>query len=69
MDVYPVERGVKHSVREALEAALPELRAWLLANSSVDTRLGKLDLEFTHNEAEKKITSSVTEKLEPDRAR
>jgi hypothetical protein len=56
-------------VREALEAALPELRAWLLANSSVDTRLGKLDLEFTHNEAEKKITSSVTEKLEPDRAR
>ena len=69
MDVYPVERTVRHSVREALGSAIPELRMWLLANSCVDTRLGELELIFSYNEVEKKIFSSVTEKLEPNRTR
>ena len=69
VDVYPVERTVRHSVREALESALPELCVWLLANSCVDARLGELEFIFTYNETEKKISPSVTEKLEPNRMR
>ena len=65
--VHPVFRTIKHRVRISLAKAMPGVCAWLLANSTAETRLGNLELTLTYNETDDTMSSEVAEKLEPER--